>query len=181
MKTNRLTKKMVALLNQQVTNEAKAAQLYLFLAVWVEGEAFSGLSQLLFHHSGEERGHMMKVIQYIMSRGGAAQIEALAAPKAKPDGLSSCLERIYTHERENSKAINGIASLALDEQDWPTWNFAQWLVKEQIEEENLALKLLDNYHLATKGKSSGEIDYLLFDRQIAGMKDEADLAREATF
>jgi ferritin len=27
--------------------------------------------------------------------------------------------------------------MALDEEDWATWNFLQWFVKEQIEEENL--------------------------------------------
>jgi ferritin len=32
--------------------------------------------------------------------------------------------------------------MALDEEDW-AWNFLQWFVKEQIEEENLASLLLD--------------------------------------
>jgi ferritin len=32
--------------------------------------------------------------------------------------------------------------MALDE-DWASWNFLQWFVKEQIEEENLASLLLD--------------------------------------
>jgi ferritin len=27
--------------------------------------------------------------------------------------------------------------MALYEEDWATWNFLQWFVKEQIEEENL--------------------------------------------
>jgi ferritin len=30
-----------------------------------------------------------------------------------------------------------VVKMALDE-DWASWNFLQWFVKEQIEEENLA-------------------------------------------
>jgi ferritin len=29
--------------------------------------------------------------------------------------------------------------MALDEEDWASWNFLQWFVKEQIEEENPCL------------------------------------------
>jgi ferritin len=29
--------------------------------------------------------------------------------------------------------------MALDEEDWATWNFLQWFVKEQIEEESCQL------------------------------------------
>ena len=36
----------------------------------------------------------------------------------------------------------------MQEGDWATWNFLQWLVNEQREEEKLALDLLDKAKLA---------------------------------
>jgi ferritin len=38
--------------------------------------------------------------------------------------------------------------LAFQEKDWATWNFMQWFVKEQIEEEKLALELIDKLKIA---------------------------------
>ncbi len=38
--------------------------------------------------------------------------------------------------------------MSMDEEDWATWNFLQWLVAEQREEEKLALDLLDKAELA---------------------------------
>ena len=34
--------------------------------------------------------------------------------------------------------------MSLKEEDWATWNFMQWFVKEQIEEETLALNYWTN-------------------------------------
>lgn len=175
MNTNRLSKKMEKLLNQQITNEAQASQLYLSLAIWADGESYTGVSNLLFRHSQEERDHMMKVIQYILSRSGNAVISSLEAPKMKVTSLKDCFEKVYKHERNNSKAIDTIATTAMEEKDWATWNFAQWFVKEQIEEENLAVDLLDKFTLADKRNES----LFELDRNVGNMKDEADLARDA--
>jgi ferritin len=45
--------------------------------------------------------------------------------------------KIFEHEVDNTKSIYKVVKMALDE-DWASWNFLQWFVKEQIEEENLA-------------------------------------------
>jgi ferritin len=49
----------------------------------------------------------------------------------------------FEHEVDNTKSIYKVVKMALDEEDWASWNFLQWFVKEQIEEENLASLLLD--------------------------------------
>lgn len=177
MNTNRLSKDLEKLLNRQIINEAQAAQLYLSFGVWADGEGFSGISNLLFRHSLEERDHMMKVIEYMMSRDGDVIIGALSKPKMKPENIKDCFEKIYKHERENTKAINEIVTQALEEKDWATWNFGQWFVKEQIEEENLAVELLDKLKLVIKGGSDADSLYDL-DKDIGNMSDEAKLARD---
>jgi ferritin len=51
--------------------------------------------------------------------------------------------------------------MALDEEDWASWNFLQWFVKEQIEEENLAKPLLDKIKIVGGEKANGDALYLL--------------------
>jgi ferritin len=55
--------------------------------------------------------------------------------------------------------------MCLTEEDWATWNFMQWFVKEQTEEETLALDLLDKVKIAGGDKISSDALYSL-DRDL---------------
>ncbi|WP_310993315.1 ferritin [Aequorivita marina] len=178
MKTNRLSKSIADILNKQVKKEGEAAQIYLAYAIWADSEGYAGVSDLLFRHSGEERDHMMKVIQYIQERGGRAKITALSAPPENPKNLQECFEKIFQHEVDNTTAIYEIVSLSHEEKDWATWNFGQWFVKEQIEEETLVMDLLDKLKVAGGSKATSE-SLLYLDSQIGQKEDEAELARNA--
>ncbi len=170
---------MEDILNKQVKKEGEAAQIYLSYAVWADSEGYAGVADLLFRHSGEERNHMMKVIQYIQERGGRAKITALSAPPKDPKNLQDCFEKIFQHEVDNTTAIYGIVNLSQDEKDWATWNFGQWFVKEQIEEETLVMDLLDKLKIAGGPKATNE-SLLYLDSKIGKKEDEADLARDAS-
>lgn len=179
MDTNRLSQSIEDILNKQVKKESEAAQIYLSYATWADSEGYAGVADLLFRHSGEERDHMMKVIEYIQKRGGRARITALAAPQKDPNNLQECFEKIFQHEVDNTTAIYGIVNLAQQEKDWATWNFGQWFVKEQIEEETLVMDLLDKLKVAGGPKATNE-SLLYLDDQIGQQDDDADLARDAS-
>ena len=66
-----------------------------------------------------------------------------------------------------------------DEGDWETWNFMQWFVKEQTEEETLALNLLDKIKIAGGVNASGEALYNL-DKDLQSKSDDAVLAEDKT-
>lgn len=179
MDTNRLSKPIEDILNHQLTKEANAAQIYLSYAIWADSKGYAGIANLLYRHSGEERNHMMKVVEYIQDRGGKAKVTALSAPPADPKNLQDCFDKIFKHEVDNTTAIYGIVELAQKEKDWATWNFAQWFVKEQIEEETLAMDLLDKLKIAGGPKATDE-SLLYLDSKIGNQEDEADLARDAS-
>jgi ferritin len=67
MKTNRLSDKLTAALNEQMTKEAHASQIYLSYGAWADNNG-SAL-QFFFRHAAEERNHMMKMLEYILNRG----------------------------------------------------------------------------------------------------------------
>ncbi|MGO3182830.1 MAG: ferritin [Aequorivita sp.] len=179
MDTNRLSKPIEDILNKQVQKEAEAAQIFLSYAIWADDEGYAGVADLLFRHSGEERDHMMKVIQYIQERGGRAKVTALAAPPKDPKNLQECFEKLFKHEVDNTTAIYEIVTLSHDEKDWATWNFGQWFVKEQIEEETLVMDLLDKLKIAGGAKATNE-SLLYLDNKIGQQEDEADFARDAS-
>lgn len=179
MNTNRLSEKIQNCLNNQVTKEANAAQIYLSYAIWADSEGYQGVANLLFRHSGEERNHMMKFIDYIQERGAKTIISALDAPLKDPKNLKECFDQLFQHEVDNTTAIYEIVSCSMAEKDWSTWNFAQWFVKEQIEEETFIMNLIDNLKIA--GGSDASCESLLYlDTKIGKESDEARLARDAS-
>lgn len=179
MNTNRLSKEMQSALIAQMTKEASAAQIYLSLGIWADDQGYGGIANFLFRHANEERNHMTKFMEYILERGGKPRVEAIPAPPADPTSLTECFNRVFQHEVDNTEAIYNIVNLSMKEQDWATWNFAQWFVKEQIEEEKLALELIDKLKIAGGDKASDESLFNL-DKALGEADDEVSLAREAT-
>lgn len=179
MNTNRLSKKLAAALNAQMTKEAHASQIYLSYASWISHEGFGGIANFLFRHAQEERNHMMKILEYILQRGAEVIITAIPAPHPTPESIHSCFEKIFGHEVENTKAIYALVKMSLDEQDWATWNFLQWFVKEQTEEESLAMILLDKLKIAGGEKVSSIALYSL-DRDLENTPDSATSAQDVS-
>src|SRR6202034_4034312 len=174
-----LSKKLAAALNIQMTKEAHASQLYLAYGAWAEKQGFSGIANFLFRHSQEERNHMMKILEYILKRGGEVLVTAIPAPPANPASIHNCFEKVFEHEVDNTKAIYKLVKMSFVEEDWATWNFMQWFVKEQIEEETLALNLLDKVKIAGSKKESSNALYTL-DKDFEKMPDEAKSAQDVT-
>src|SRR5580704_15464464 len=148
MKTNRLSESLRKALNDQMTKEASASQVYLSYASWADSEGYAGIANFLFRHAAEERNHMMKVLEYILERGAKVKVTAIPAPDSDPENVSDCFDKVFKSEVDNTTAIYKLVKMSLDEQDWATWNFMQWFVKEQIEEETLAMGLLSKIKIA---------------------------------
>ena len=179
MNTNRLSKTLEAALNAQITKEAHASQIYLSYAAWADGQGMEGIANFLFRHAQEERNHMMKILEYILKRGGKVKITAIPAPPEAPVSINNCFEKAFTHEVDNTKAVYKIVKMSFDEEDWATWNFMQWFVKEQTEEETLVMTLLNKMKIAGGDKITGEALYSL-DRDLENTPDEARSAQEIT-
>ncbi|MEO8147469.1 MAG: ferritin [Bacteroidia bacterium] len=179
MNTNRLSSTLAAALNAQMTKEAHASQIYLSYASWADHAGFGGIANFLFRHANEERNHMMKILEYILKRGGEVKVTAIPAPPANPSSINDCFEKVFKHEVENTKAVYAVVNMSLDEKDWATWNFMQWFVKEQTEEETLALSLLDKIKISGGEKMSSTSLYSL-DRDLETTPDDARLAQDVT-
>lgn len=179
MKTNRLSDTLAQALNDQMTKEAHASQIYLSYAVWADGEGYGGIANFLFRHAAEERNHMMKLLEYILKRGAKPKVAAIPAPTADPTSVNKLFEKVFEHEVDNTNAVYKIVKLAFNEEDWITWNFMQWFVKEQDEEETLALELLDKIKICGGENATSEALYEL-NKDLEKAPDDATLAQDVT-
>ncbi|HSV12117.1 MAG TPA: ferritin [Hanamia sp.] len=179
MNTNRLSESICKALNDQMTKEAHAAQIYLAYASWLNAQGFEGVANFLFRHANEERNHMMKFLEYILERGASVKITAIPDPGENPTSVYDAFQKAFKQEVDNTESIYKIVKQSFDEGDWATWNFLQWFVKEQTEEETLIMNMLDKLKIAGGEKASGSSLYSI-DRDLKTTDDEADLAQEKT-
>ena len=179
MNTNRLSKSLASALNTQMTKEAHASQIYLSYASWADRQGFSGIANFLFRHAQEERNHMMKILEYILKRGAEVHVTSIPAPPVNPTSINNCFEKVFGHEVDNTKAIYNLVKMSFVEEDWATWNFIQWFVKEQIEEETLSMKLLDDIKIAGGEKMGSSALYSL-DRDLGNAPDAVKAAQDVT-
>jgi len=162
-----------------MTKEAHASQIYLSYASWAAGKGYDGIANFLFRHAAEERNHMMKILEYILQRNGKVKVVAIPAPDNDPASVNDCFHKVFQSEIDNTKEIYNLVNMSLEEKDWATWNFMQWFVKEQIEEETLALNMLAKIKIAGGEKASGDALYNL-DRDMEKLPDDARSAEDVT-
>lgn len=179
MDTNRLSPTIAQALNDQMTNEAHNAQIYLSYASWASDKGYDGIANFLFRHANEERNHMMKFLEYILKRGGKVVVTAIPEPGPDPISVNDCFEKVFNSEVENTTKIYAIVDLSLAEKDWATWNFMQWFVKEQTEEETLAMDLLGKIKIAGGEQAKDDALYVL-NNELAKTPDDATLAQDVT-
>ncbi len=179
MDTKRLSNAMEEALSKQMNVELFQSHTYLSYGIWATDKGYGGIGNFLLRHSKEERDHAIKFMQYVLNRGGKPTVTQMQAPSEDPQNLSHCFNQVFKHEVDNTEKIYRLVDLALEEKDWATWNFLQWFVKEQIEEETLAMDLIDKLKIAGGDQATDESLYNL-DKDLATEPDDAEMARDAT-
>lgn len=154
---------MIEKLNAQMNLELFSSLLYQQMSAWCSYHSFEGAAAFLRRHAQEEMGHMQRLFDYLTDTGSLPQITAIASPFAEYESLDHLFHATYEHEQLISSKINGLAHAAMTSQDYPTFNFLQWYVAEQHEEEKLFKSVLDKLSLAGK---SGEGLYFI-DKELS--------------
>lgn len=170
-----ITKELETALNNQVAMESYASFSYLAMASWMENEGFEGTAKFLYAQSDEERMHMLKLFHYINEVGGFAIAPAVNAPAIKYESFAQVFSAILQQEEAVSASINNLVSLANQQNDHTTFNFLQWYVAEQREEEAQFRSIIDK--LKILGKDGAGL-YLL-DRDLGNLATAKPAANNA--
>lgn len=154
-----LSKNMIEKMNKQINLEFFSSNLYLQMAAWAEGNGLPGSASFLRTHAAEEMMHMEKLFTYLLETGDMPILGTIEAPPAEYDSLESLFRMILEHEKLVTQKINELAGIAMEEKDFSTFNFLQWYVAEQHEEENLINTILDKFKvIGTEGRGLYMID-----------------------
>jgi len=142
-----LSASLIDRMNAQVTLEFYSSNLYLQMAAWCDHKGYPGCSAFLAQHASEEYQHGRKLFTYVSETGGLAVIGAVEAPNTEFKGIQEIFDQTLAHEVMITAKINALVKQAMDEGDFSTFNFLQWYVAEQHEEEKLFKSIVDRLGL----------------------------------
>ena len=134
-------------LNEQINLEFYSSNLYLQMSSWCMQHGLDGCGNFFRQHADEEKMHMQKLFDYVNETGAYAVIGAIKSAQSEYDSVTDIFKETYAHEQYITKQINGLVSIAFKEEDFSTFNFLQWYVAEQHEEEQLFKAILDKVKL----------------------------------
>ena len=130
-----ISKKMNEVLNGQVNAELYSSYLYLSMSSWFSEKSLSGFAGWMRAQAQEELFHSIKILDYILERGGNVQLETIEKPRGSWSSPLEIIQETADHEAKVTGLINDLVDVALEERDHAANIFLQWFVAEQVEEE----------------------------------------------
>lgn len=161
-----LNKRVEEALNSQLVAEAFSSHYYLAVASWAEVNGLNGTSEFFYEQSDEERMHMLRLVKFINERGGKAIIPKIEMPENDFKSIPNVFNEFLQHELSVSAKVNEVVNICYEEKDFPTMNFMQWYVSEQIEEEAVVRTIIDQLNLIGDDKTG----LYMFDRDLKNIK-----------
>ncbi len=161
-----MTSKMEKALNEQINEELYSAYLYLAMSAWFESQNLPGFASWMRVQTREENAHAMKFFEFIHERRGRVALKAVKEPGKEWDSPLAAFEAALEHEKHITGRINELVNLAVAEKDHATAGFLQWFVKEQVEEEASADRVVQMLKMAANAPGA----LLMLDHQMGERK-----------
>jgi ferritin len=131
------------LLIAQIGNELGAHQLYLAIAIYFERQSLDRWGKLFREQSVEEAQHAQKIIEFLVDNDVDFDLPALKATSTRFDSPAAAARRALESERSVTGQFDRAASVAVAAGDHRGFEFLQWFIEEQVEEERKLGKLVD--------------------------------------
>lgn len=161
-----MKKEMQAAINEQIQKEFYSSYLYLAMSVYCAKENLPGFAKWLKAQYQEENEHGMKLLNYLLERGGIVKLGAIEEPPSDFTSPKALFEEVLKHEKFITASINKLYEKALEEKDYPTQLLLQWFITEQVEEESNACAIVEKLKMV--GEKGAPLMYI--DKELSYRK-----------
>lgn len=141
-------------LNKLLNEEIYSSYLYLSMSAYFESENLPGFANWMLIQYKEEYDHAMKFFHHINERGGRVKLESISKPKGDWNSPMDVINDTLQHEQKITSQINEIVDLAFVSKDHASYNFLQWFVSEQVEEEANVTSIREQLKMIEDSKSA---------------------------
>lgn len=149
-----ISEKMASLINDQYHREVFSVYQYLAMSSYFLDQDLDGFANFFRVQADEESLHAMKQFDYLHEVDGKITHQAIGAADNDFNSIIEVFEKGLEHERYITKHIHLIVKAALEESDFATYDFFQWFVREQVEEESLMRNMIAKLKMISDNKSA---------------------------
>ncbi|MDG9729219.1 ferritin [Ignatzschineria sp. RMDPL8A] len=164
-----ITESMAKLLNEQINHELCSAHVYQQMSAWANFNGFHGAASFLMAQANEERDHMQKIFDYVLLTGHMPILGDMPTINPNFDDLEAIFKQAYAQELNITEKINKITHEAITTHDYSTFEFMQWYIVEQREEEDLFRTILDKFEML---RGEANANYFI-DKELAAIRTGA--------
>jgi bacterioferritin B len=130
------SERFVDALNDQIGREFAAAHQYTAIGAYYDRLTFPRLARFFFDQAEEERGHAMKMVDYLRDTGAELRLGEVAGAQVDfPDHVAP-IRMALDQEKSVTIEIGKLFQIARETNDYASESFVQWFVDEQVEEES---------------------------------------------
>lgn len=154
-----LSEETETLLNEQIKIEAHSSAVYLAMSSWCNRHGFDYSADYFMDQSGEEREHMLKIFNFVNDLGGHAVSPEVVNVPQEFESFRDVFEKALEQEIYVTQQFNRIADHCFRAKDFQTFQFLNWFLQEQVEEEYVARRALELFDvIGEEGTGRWEID-----------------------
>lgn len=164
------TKAVEAAINDQIAKEFFASHLYLSMVAWFEDRNLPGFAHWMRMQAEEERGHAMRLFNYLIEAGGRVRLMAIDAPAVDFESPLQVMQESLKHEQKVTASIRTVYELADKEKDYGTQLHLQWFITEQQEEEKNVGDVIARLEMAGDNK----VALMFIDRELGSRGPEEE-------
>jgi ferritin len=139
MISERLSKLLVA----QVSSELGAHQTYLGISLYFERQSLHRWAKVFRDQSVEEAQHASKIMAFLLDNEVEFDLPGLVAATTHYGSAAGAVQVALESEIKVTGQFNNMATAAAEAGDHRGFEFLQWFINEQVEEERTMRALLD--------------------------------------
>tara|TARA_Y100000590_G_scaffold441056_1_gene567224 strand:+ start:4 stop:507 length:504 start_codon:yes stop_codon:yes gene_type:complete len=163
-----IKKTVEKLLNDQLTLEFEAAYSYLGMAAYFESIDYGGGAHWMKCQSKEEMHHFHKIFDFIFERDGLVNLSPVKKPNVKYKGVLDVFKTSLAQEKKVTASIHTIYDACLKQKAYASFNFLNWFIEEQVEEEAEVTRIIKEIERIHDNKSA----MLILDRELGKRSED---------
>ncbi|MCG9894506.1 MAG: ferritin [Fimbriimonadaceae bacterium] len=138
-----ISAKLAEMLTKQIGSELTAHQQYMAISLWFHRQSLDRWAALFRSQSLEEAQHASKIMQFLLDVDVEFDLPAIAPASTRFENAMAAVEAAQRSEARVSGEFKAMAQAAIAEGDTTAFQFLQWFIAEQVEEESKMSKIKD--------------------------------------
>ena len=136
------TERFVSELNAQIAREFAAAHQYTAVGAYYTQNTYPRLAAFFYEQAEEERGHAMKMVNYLLDTSSPVEFGSIEAPRGSFADHVEPIKIALEQERKVTVQIGKLFEVARETNDYASEQFLHFFLEEQVEEESSMEDLL---------------------------------------